>query len=197
MEERVMRPDSKELDYNRTKKYSLNEYPIIHERHRIFPEIFENRKHDKILDVSAGIGYFAKKIKETYDCDLTCNEVDPHCLEQLKALDVTITSMDLDTGKPLPIEDKSYDAILCLATLEHLLYIDEFTQDLHRILKDDGTLYFSVPNYASLFQMLRLLKGKTFHDPFDERSRYEFYAHIRYFTHQTIVEYMDNFGFFH
>jgi hypothetical protein len=43
--------------------------------------------------------------------------------------------------------------------------------------------------------MIPLLKGKTFHDPFGERSKYEFYAHIRYFTYKTLLEYVTHFGF--
>lgn len=190
-----MRPDSLQLDSTRTKELTLENYPFIHERHRIFPQIFENRKHKKILDITAGIGYFAKIITENYKCEMTCNEVDPNCINQLKKLDVKITSYDIDTGKPLPFADGAFDTILCLATLEHLIHIDFFTQDLFRILADDGFLYFSVPNYASLYQLIPIIKGRTFHDPFGERSRYEFYAHIRYFTYHTIKEYMEHFGF--
>ena len=151
---------------------TLENYPILHERHRIFPEIFENRKHGRVLDISAGIGVVARRIIENYPCEMHCNEVNETCLSQLKKLNVKITSYDLDTGEPTPFEIAGYDAIICLATIEHLFNIDGFVTDLHRVLKENGRLYLSVPNYASLYWMIPLLRGRTFHDPFGEQSRY-------------------------
>jgi hypothetical protein len=40
-----------------------------------------------------------------------------------------------------------------------------------------------------------LANGKTFHDPLEETSRYEFFAHVRYFTYRTLLEYVSSFGF--
>ncbi len=174
---------------------SLENYPILHERHRLFPEIFNDRGHKRILDISAGMGVVARRIVENYPCEMHCNEVDETCLKELRKLNVHITSFDLDTGEPIPLETQGYDAVICLATIEHLINLDAFVNDLHRILKDDGRLYLSVPNYASLYWMIPLLRGRTFHDPFGEKSRYEFYAHIRYFTHRTLLDYMRHFGF--
>ena len=190
-----MRKDAQKLESDRLKGITIENYPWLHERHRIFPEIFENRGHKRIIDISAGIGVIAKRIKSSYDCELTCNEIDRKCLKELKKLNVNLLSFDLDSGKSIPLEDESFDAIICLATLEHLIHIDNFVTELKRILDEKGRLYLSVPNYASLYWMIPLIKGKTFHDPFEEKSRYEFYAHIRYFTYYTLVQYMKHFGF--
>jgi SAM-dependent methyltransferase len=190
-----MRTDSRKLEAGRLSGLTLENYPILHERHRIFPEIFENRGHRKILDISAGIGVVARRILEKYPCEMHCNEVDEICLNQLQNLNVRITRHDLDTGEPVSFEASSFDAVICLATIEHLIHIDAFVKELNRILKDDGRLYLSVPNYASLYWLIPLLRGRTFHDPFGEQSRYEFYAHIRYFTYRSLIDYMRHFGF--
>jgi len=190
-----MRTDAMSLESGRLEGLSVDYYPLLHERHRIFPGIFEQRNHQNIIDISAGIGIIAKKIHEAYPCNLSCNEVDKTCLKQLEKLNVTLSSFDLDTNEALPFGDGSYDAIICLATIEHLINIDHFIEELYRILKDNGRLYLSVPNYAALYWMIPLLMGKTFHDPFGEKSRYEFYAHIRYFTYSTLLDYMTHFGF--
>jgi len=190
-----MRTDAKKLEENRLSGLTLENYPFVHERHRIFPEVFEDRGHRKIMDISAGIGVVAKLVTDRYPCDMHCNEVDETCLRELKKLNVRLTSFDLDTGKPLPIETKTYDAIICLATIEHLINVDEFINDLNRILKDDGRLYLSTPNAAGFLSTITLLRGRTFNNPLDERSRYEFYAHVRYFTYRTLIEYMEHFGF--
>jgi len=190
-----MRSDAKKLESGRMEGQTLDDYKWVHERHRIFPEVFENRQHSEVMDISAGIGLVAKRILERYKCRMTCNEVDGSCVKELNKLEAKIVSLDIDTGAKLPLKDNSYDAIICLATLEHLINIDAFVEDLRRILRDSGRLYISVPNYASAYWMVPLLRGWTFHDPLDEKSRYEFYAHIRYFTYHTLIRYMEHFGF--
>ena len=125
---------------------TVENFQWVHERHRIFPEIFENRNHKKIIDISAGIGVVADRISENYDCEFYCNEIDPNCLKELEKLNVTTISFDIDSGEPFPISDCFYDAVLCFDTLERLKHIDFFITELHRILNDEGRLYLSITN---------------------------------------------------
>ena len=178
---------------------SIEDYPDFHERHRVFPAVFENRQHKKILDIAAGVGCAAQRIKENYPAELLCNDITPTCLRILKKLGLSTVSFDLDDAEQaFPLPDGYFDGIVCLATLEHMINIDHFVQEIHRILSADGYLYMSTPNYNGLVYLPRfLLKGKTFHDPLSKSSseRYEFYAHVRYFTYRTLVEYVSSFGF--
>ncbi len=178
---------------------SIEDYPDFHERHRVFPAVFENRQHKKILDIAAGVGCAARRIKENYTADLLCNDITPKCLKILKEQGLQTTSFDLDDpDQSFPFPDGTFDAIVCLATIEHMINIDHFVQEIHRILSNDGYLYISAPNYNGLVYLSQLLfKGKTFHDPVSKSAtpRYEFYAHVRYFTYRTLVEYVSAFGF--
>ncbi|HEY7531659.1 MAG TPA: methyltransferase domain-containing protein, partial [Nitrospiraceae bacterium] len=108
-------------------------------------------------------------------------------------------SFDIDDAvQPFPLPDGSFDAVISLATIEHLVNIDHFVKEIRRILSDDGCFYISAPNYSGLMYLVPfLLTGKTFHDPMSEESKYEFYAHIRYFTYRTLVEFVSSFGFAH
>jgi len=86
--------------------------------------------------------------------------------------------------------------VIALATIEHLINIDHFIEEIFRILGREGYLYLSAPNYSGLIYLLPLLiSGKTFHDPMTNPSRYEFYAHVRYFTYHTLLEFVSSFGF--
>jgi SAM-dependent methyltransferase len=178
---------------------SIQDYPDFHERHRVIPAIFEDRQHKTILDVAAGVGCAAQRIKENYPADLLCNDITPTCLTILKQLGIPTVSFDLDNDeRPFPFPEGHFDAIISLATIEHLLHVDHFLIEVHRILNNDGYLYLTSPNYAALSYLPRfLLTGKTFHDPLSKssRSRYEFYAHVRYFTYITLLEYVSSFGF--
>jgi 2-polyprenyl-3-methyl-5-hydroxy-6-metoxy-1,4-benzoquinol methylase len=178
---------------------SIENYPDFHERHRVIPAIFEARQHKTIFDVAAGVGCAAQRIQENYPADLLCNDITPTCLTILKHLGIPTVSFDLDNDEqPFPFSDGHFDAVISLATIEHLLHVDHFLSEINRILNNDGYLYLSAPNYAALAYLPRfLLAGKTFHDPLSKssRTRYEFYAHVRYFTYTTLLEFVSSFGF--
>lgn len=178
---------------------SVEQYPSFHERHRVFPAIFEDRAHERIIDLSAGVGLVGERIKNGYPAEIICNDITPTCLKILQKLGLQTVSFDLDDEQtPYPIEDGTFDAAISLATIEHLLHPDYFLRQVHRILSDDGYLYISTPNYASILYLPRLvLKGETFHNPLsgNERTRYEFYGHVRYFTYKTLLEFVSSFGF--
>lgn len=178
---------------------AIEDYPDFHERHRVFPAVFENRQHKRILDIAAGVGCAAQRIQENYPADLLCNDISPTCLRILEELGLPTVSFDIDDGElAFPFSEGHFDAIIALATIEHVIHIDPFVKEIHRILSDDGYLYMTTPNYGSLLYLPRfLLAGKTFHDPLSEssRQRYEFYAHVRYFTYRSLIEFVSSFGF--
>ncbi len=45
----------------------------------------------------------------------------------------------------MPIEDESFDAVLCTQVLEHLEWPRESVQEMYRVLKTGGKLYMTVP----------------------------------------------------
>jgi len=195
-----MRNDSIQLEEIRLQEVrKIQDYPDFHERHRVIPAIFENRNHRLILDVAAGVGCAAQRIHEYYPAELLCNDITPKCLDILSQLGLKTISFDLDNEEsPYPFTDGHFDAVLSLATIEHLLHVDHFLAEAYRILSDGGYLYISSPNYASLdFVSKYLFTGKAFHDPLSKssRTRYEFFAHVRYFTYRTLLEYVSSFGF--
>ena len=172
-------------------------FPEFKERHRVFPAIFENRQHKKILDSSAGIGYAASRIQDGYPSELVCNEISPMCLSALKKLNLPIVSFDLDDNTTsFPFADGSFDAVISLVTIEHLINVDYFIEEIKRVLCQDGFLYITTPNYAAPEYVLSpALYGRSYHNPLQESSRYEFYAHVRYFTYTTLLEFVSSFGF--
>ncbi len=196
-----MRVDAQPLENERLKGLELENYPWYHERHRIFPEIFEQGKYKKVIDISAGIGIVAKRIKELYpDCTIIANDISEESLRSLRKLGLETTSFDLDNSKlHFPFEDECFDAVISLATLEHIIDIDHHMNEINRILKKDGDLFISVPNYSGIhFVIPFVIKGKTFHDfTKGELMRYEFYAHVRYFTYLSLIDFVKQFGFQH
>ncbi len=176
----------------------LADYPWFKERHRIFPAVFENRSHERIIDLSAGVGCAAIRVKEQYNDGIICNDITPTCLKVLRKLGLNTVSFSLDDpGSPFPFPDASFDCVISMVTIEHLTNVDHFLKEAYRILAPGGYLYISAPNYAAPEYALKLLMtGRSFHDPLGpEEDRYEFFGHIRYFTYKTLRDYVDSFGF--
>lgn len=193
-----MRADAIALEETRLDSIRhLDDYEMLHERHRAFPAVFEHRGHRRIIDVSAGVGVVGTRIKEQYPCELVCNDISPACLRLLHENGLETTTFDLDTEDgQFPFPAGSFDAIVCLATIEHIINVEHFLAELQRILAENGRLYLSAPNYSGLGYLLPFLfTGRTFHDPLNEADRYEFFAHVRYFTYRTLMEYVSSRGF--
>ena len=77
----------------------------------------------------------------------------------------------------LPIEDKSFDAIVCVHVLEHVEDDKKAISELHRVLKPDGWAVISVP---------MRMDRPTFEDPTitDPKDRERFFGesiHVRYY----------------
>jgi SAM-dependent methyltransferase len=194
-----MRNDTVGLEENRLLDVtSMEDYQSLHERHRIFPRVFENRNHRRILDISAGVGVVGRNIRDaSYPAELICNDVSPTCLKVMQEAGLKTVSFDLDSpDAKYPYTEGHFDAVISLATIEHLINVEHFLMEIRRILNDKGYLYLSAPNYSGLTYLLPFLAtGKTFHDPMDEISRYEFFAHVRYFTFGTLAELVQSMGY--
>jgi len=193
-----MREDAISIEDGRLTGLNLDNYPWYHERHRIFPGIFEKGRYDKVLDVAAGVGVVAKRVQDNYPCFMLCNDISTESLRSLKYNELNAVSFDLDDPDTnFPFSNGTFDAVISLATVEHIINLDNHMNEIRRILKDDGHFYLSAPNYSGIhFVLPFLFNGKTFHDPMKGGiHKYEFYAHVRYFTYKTLIEFAQSFGF--
>lgn len=192
-----MRKDAIQLEEERLTTGTDIEFPILHERHRAFPAVFEDRQHKRVLDLAAGVGYVARNVRDGYQADMFANDISPSCLKSLRELGLPVTSYSLDHDTAgFPFKDGSFDALVALATIEHIINVDLFVKEIYRVLDDNGYFYVSAPNYASLLYLYEIVAtGRTFHNPLKDETRYEFYAHVRYFTYRTLLEYLSSFGF--
>ena len=95
-----MRKDTIQLEETRLQGINdIKDYPSFHERHRIFPAVFENREHKRILDIAAGVGIVGNRIQDHYKAELVCNDTSPTCLKTMRKLGITTTSFDIDDEK--------------------------------------------------------------------------------------------------
>jgi SAM-dependent methyltransferase len=67
------------------------------------------------------------------------------CKKRMKKYKIKARTLLL-RSLPLPIKDKSFDAVLCMETIEHISNHIEFLRELNMLLKDDGELVLTTPN---------------------------------------------------
>ena len=63
----------------------------------------------------------------------------------------TVTTLQYD-GVNLPAPDKQFDAVVSYAVLEHVQNEEQALSEIHRVLKEQGTLVISVPNKRWIFE---------------------------------------------
>jgi SAM-dependent methyltransferase len=88
-------------------------------------------------------------------------------------------------------------------TLEHLNFNPlPALQEINRILKDDGLLYLTTPNMASLKNRLALLRGRSIHNSIrdyfaqlDKNDNMIVGLHWREYTAEEVKEMLERLGF--
>lgn len=72
----------------------------------------------------------------------------------------------------LPYESKSFDVVVICEVIEHFNFNPlPIFNEINRVLKNDGYIYICMPNQANILNRLKLLVGKSIHNPIDDFFR--------------------------
>ncbi|GAB5418337.1 MAG: hypothetical protein Crog4KO_15590 [Crocinitomicaceae bacterium] len=165
-------------NYERTNYLS----PITVKRFNEILDRFEPfRKTGKLLDVGAGYGFFMEVAKQrgwdVYGTELTDEAVE-HC--ESKGL-----KMFKGEFHKIDFEKESFDVIVSIEVLEHLNTPRNYVNQAHKILRDDGVLYLTTPNFNSVLRYR--LK--------DQYNVIEYPNHLCYYTPHTLQKLFSESGF--
>lgn len=120
---------------------------------------------ERLLDIGCGDGSFLLKAKskfsEVFGIDIFPIAIE--CAQNRIAKRRDKSSFhflvhDVDEG--LPFDDEYFDAVTCIAVLEHVISPPSLLKEIRRILKTKGELIILVPNDAWLPYRLQMLIGK-------------------------------------
>lgn len=138
------------------------------------------RESNRILDVGCGSGHFLKVAKDnewrTYGTEIASGAMD-----QLSSLGITGFCGELQAAA---YAAEFFDVIYCSEVIEHVLDPFALLGEIARVLRRDGMLYLTTPNYDSLSRRLLGFKWRNIA-----------LEHISYFTPRTISRALGEAGF--
>ena len=136
----------------------------------------------KILDIGCADGSFAKFLKQQgYDAYGT--DISEKAINKAAKFGIKAKWCDIEQG--INFSDNFFDIVIASEIIEHLYDTDYFLQELKRVTKDNGYLFLSTPNLASLKNRIRLLFGK--YPQYSEfRLGPDQAGHIRNYTVNTL-----------
>ena len=124
-----------------------------------------NQESMDVLDFGTSEGFMSLLVKHFFPscsilaCDIQINDSTRKLLQTHNIK--TKEGATLVEGHKLPFPDHSFDAVMFLEVLEHVIADPKYVvQELHRICKPQGLLFLSTPNLACLMNRLMLLFGK-------------------------------------
>ena len=108
-----------------------------------------------------------------------------------------LAAQEIDELAALPFPDASFDAVVCVEVLEHLLFPMEAVRELGRVLRPDGVFIATVPNMAYWRRRLDIAVFGQFH-PLGtaEGARRPWQdPHLRFFTRRSFRRLFVEAGF--
>ncbi len=135
---------------------------LAFDRHKfsLIKKYLPKKSHHTIrfLDLGCGEGHFYQGLKQRgYDYKYLGLEFSQEQVKKARRDGIPVRHANLNEKFPLP--DASFDMILASEILEHIYDTELFLEEIHRVLKNDGILFLTTPNIASLGSRLKLLFG--------------------------------------
>ncbi len=138
-------------------------------------------KINKILDIGCQHGFVLARIeaKEKYGVDVAKSVLKDAKIEGINAI-----YFDLNDKKPLPYNQNTFDFVISLATIEHILYPGFLVEEAYRVLKPGGFFYLMTDSAEAYTDKLGLswIKQKN-----------GFNEHLHLFTKKELLNLLSSF----
>ena len=100
--------------------------------------------HGDIFEIGFGTGMNLPFYPESVEKIITA-DVNP-AMEKFAQRSIDSTSIEVDcrvlNGENLPIDDESFDSVVCTWTLCSIVNVEQALREIHRILRPEGRFYF-------------------------------------------------------
>jgi 2-polyprenyl-3-methyl-5-hydroxy-6-metoxy-1,4-benzoquinol methylase len=156
-------------------------------RFRIISSLILSEHPKTVLDVGCGSGYLAFLLEQENPRILVHGfDVSLEALKLAISLDKKY-KLDINYEN-IPENDSNYDMVVCSEVLEHLFNIQQCLMEINRILKHQGKVVITVPNFSFWRFRIDSLIGRIPYVVSDER-------HIQTFNKELLTKRLNEAGF--
>jgi len=165
--ELVINQDHPQQDLQRDREYQLERRWYQFAK----PLIPRASAGQTLIDIGGGAGEFAAYTRELgYDTTLVDGNV--HSVKRELKRGFKAMHADFNSGLSA-IPDASFDVAVCLEVIEHIVPAEQLLREIRRVLKPEGFLVLSTPNFACARDRIGYLFGR---DLLCEGYHYRFFT---------------------
>ncbi len=128
---------------------------------------------DRLLELGAGHCEIAQMLRRQ-GWQVHAADLERDYVAEAMVLGFLATRLDLNEGVPFP--DGSFDLVVMLEVLEHVVRAERALEEIWRVLSPGGHLLLSTPNHAFYKSRIRALKGRPLGM---EGEHYRFFVKIQ------------------
>lgn len=147
--------------------------------------------HARVLDLGCATGYFARELRKKH-CSVVGVENDPSAARLARRYCEQIIIGDLECPEKLPIPRRSFDVVLLLDVLEHIVRREKLLAAIRTWIKPSGVLILSTPNIVHISIRLRVLLGNFTYQRWGILDE----THVHFFTQPTLREALEKADYF-
>ena len=137
------------------------------------------------LDLGCGDGRLTAELRAG---ELVAADVSEVALERAGTRAPSARTVHLRPDEPLPLEDGTFDLVLCAETIEHVRDVQIMLSEVRRVLRPGGRLALTTPAHGRRTGLDVVVRG--FERTFDPLS-----PHLRFFTARSLAALLDTLGF--
>ena len=132
--------------------------------------------HTHVLDIGAGVGTQSRLLKDEFRFHVTAVEQSTYGSNKCRESGLETLQ---DNAINLSLDNETIDAVIAMDVLEHVQDDAKALSEIHRVLKDDGIIFITVPAFQFMWSK------------HDERV-----SHVRRYSKGDLVKKIESKGFY-